>query len=71
MKKIRTLDMEVHFGFGAASEAAHNKGSKMDQLQREVGIFEQLASRFAVTGTNIETNADGWQPGAELPQAAV
>mmetsp|Transcript_15216 Transcript_15216/g.31662 ORF Transcript_15216/g.31662 Transcript_15216/m.31662 type:complete len:441 (+) Transcript_15216:46-1368(+) len=68
MKKIRTLDMEVHFGFGAASEAAHNKGSKKDQLQREVGIFEQLASRFAVTGTNIETNADGWQPVQSCPK---
>ena len=68
MKKIRTLDMEVHFGFGAASEAAHNKGSKQDQLRREVGIFEQLASRFAVTGTNIETNADGWQPSQSCPK---
>ena len=68
MKKIRTLDMEVHFGFGAASEAAHRKGSKKDQLQREVGIFEQLATRFAVTGTNIETNADGWQPAQSCPK---
>ena len=68
MKKIRTLDMEVHFGFGAASEAAHHKLSKKDQLQREVGIFEQLASRFAVTGTNIETNADGWQPSQSCPK---
>ncbi|CAE7624406.1 XYL1 [Symbiodinium pilosum] len=60
--------MEVHFGFGAASEAAHHKLSKKDQLQREVGIFEQLASRFAVTGTNIETNADGWQPSQSCPK---
>eukprot|EP00439_Symbiodinium_sp_Y106_P076959 s531_g16.t1 len=42
--------------------------SKKDQLQREVGIFEQLASRFAVTGTNIETNADGWQPAQSCPK---
>ena len=68
MQKIRTLDMEVHFGFGAASEAQHHKGSKKDQVTREVQIFEKLAQKFAVTGSNIETNADGWQPATSCPK---
>ena len=68
MHKIRTLDMEVHFGFGAASEAAHRKGSKEEQVKREVQIFEKLAQKFAVSGSNIETNADGWQPAVSCPQ---
>lgn len=68
MQKIRTLDMEVHFGFGAASEAAHRKGSKEEQVTREVQIFEELAQKFAVSGSNIETNADGWQPAVSCPQ---
>ena len=68
LDKIRTLDMEVHFGFGAASEAAHRKGSKEEQVRREVGIFEKLTQRFAVTGSNMETNADGWQPAISCPK---
>lgn len=68
MRKIRSLDMEVHFGFGAASEAAHHKASRQEQVAREVAIFEELSQKFAVTGSNIETNADGWQPAVSCPK---
>ncbi|CAE7610916.1 unnamed protein product [Symbiodinium natans] len=61
LAKIRTLDMEVHFGFAAASEARHRK-SPEEAIRREVGIFTKLASTFLAVGSNVETNAQGWDP---------
>ncbi|CAE7719854.1 unnamed protein product [Symbiodinium pilosum] len=64
LAKIRTLDMEVHFGFGAASEAPKHRGSMEEVVRREVGIFEKLAATFLTVGSNVETNAQGWNPAA-------
>ena len=66
--RIRTLDMEVHFGFTAASEsqspsaAAASERAPGGRVAREVAIFERLARAFAVVGSNMETNAEGWRP---------
>eukprot|EP00440_Ansanella_granifera_P012955 gb/GFBE01014073.1/.p1 GENE.gb/GFBE01014073.1/~~gb/GFBE01014073.1/.p1 ORF type:complete len:347 (+),score=69.62 gb/GFBE01014073.1/:1-1041(+) len=61
MARMRTLDMEVHFGFGSPPEGM----TKEQQIKEEVEIFEKLAQHFAVTGSNVETNADGWSPGKD------
>eukprot|EP00929_Paragymnodinium_shiwhaense_P084933 TRINITY_DN45449_c0_g1_i1.p1 TRINITY_DN45449_c0_g1~~TRINITY_DN45449_c0_g1_i1.p1 ORF type:complete len:473 (-),score=103.52 TRINITY_DN45449_c0_g1_i1:218-1636(-) len=48
MAKIRSLDMEVHMG-------AMNHGFTMDQ---KVGIMEDLAKKFAVTGSTIQLQGE-------------
>mmetsp|Transcript_35210 Transcript_35210/g.65584 ORF Transcript_35210/g.65584 Transcript_35210/m.65584 type:complete len:351 (-) Transcript_35210:25-1077(-) len=68
LAKVRTLDIEVHFGFAAASEAAHRRGNLEDPVRREVAIFERLAATLAVVGSNMETNAQGWNPASSCPE---
>ena len=53
--KVRTLDMEIHFGFRAASERAYDKWSEKKRLEREISIIERLNVRYIVTGTTLET----------------
>lgn len=69
LAKIRSLDMEVHFGFAAASEAQRRQKNPEEALRREVDIFEKLASRFLVVGSNVETNAQGWDPASSCSTA--
>lgn len=60
--RIRTIDAELHFGFLAASEATYRNWPVSERVRREVEIFERLLKSFAVVGSNLETNAEGWQP---------
>mmetsp|Transcript_95447 Transcript_95447/g.189196 ORF Transcript_95447/g.189196 Transcript_95447/m.189196 type:complete len:743 (+) Transcript_95447:180-2408(+) len=67
MGKIRTLDMEVHFGFHAASSAAPEV-SIDKQIAGEVTILEKLRKRFRVVGTTLETYRQGWWPEKDCPK---
>jgi len=69
LAKIRSLDIEVHFGFAAASEAQRRQKNPEEALRREVSIFEKLARSFLAVGSNVETNAEGWDPGASCSRA--
>jgi len=57
--KIRTLDMEVHFGLDA--EDFGSELPREQELKREVEIFEQLAQVFHVTGSTLEVAREGWK----------
>jgi hypothetical protein len=46
----------------AASEATYRNWPVSERVRREVEIFERLLKSFAVVGSNLETNAEGWQP---------
>ena len=63
--RIRTIDAELHFGFSAASEATYRNWPVSERVRREVEIFERLLKSFAVVGSNLETNAEGWQPNGQ------
>jgi len=65
--KIRTLDMEVHFGFHAASSAGPALSIEK-QIEREVSILERLRKHFRVVGTTLETYRQGWWPEKDCPQ---
>jgi hypothetical protein len=67
LAKVRSLDMEVHFGFGAASEKEFKRLSERERLERQVSIFERLASKFPVTGTTMEVYRQGWMPDKDCP----
>jgi len=55
--KIRTLDMEVHFG-----QTGEADGDFSEQgLRREVEIFEQLTKVFHLTGSSLEVAREGWK----------
>jgi len=56
--KIRTLDMEVHFGFSPGVEDKTGE----ERVRHEVDIFERLAKAFRVTGSTLEVYREGWQP---------
>lgn len=61
--KIRTLDMEIHFGFGSAAVLEKYKDLTIrEQLEREVKIMESLLSRFYCTGSTLEVYRQGWSP---------
>eukprot|EP00435_Cladocopium_sp_Y103_P035972 s1005_g9.t1 len=61
--KIRTLDMEIHFGFGSAAVLEKYKDLTIrEQLEREVKIMEGLLSRFYCTGSTLEVYRQGWSP---------
>ena len=66
--KIRTLDMEIHFGFRSASERDYDSWGERKRLEREVSIIEGLHRRFHVTGTTLETYRQGWRPDDDCPQ---
>jgi len=71
MGKIRTLDMEVHFGFHAASHAASSAAPEVSidkQIAGEVTILEKLRKRFRVVGTTLETYRQGWWPEKDCPK---
>jgi len=65
--KIRSLDMEVHFGYNSASEAKYASLSEEERIDRQVKIFEGLAEKLVVTGTTIETYRQGWWPDKDCP----
>jgi len=65
--KIRTLDMEVHFGFHAASNAGPVLSIEK-QIEHEIGILERLRKRFRVLGTTLETYRQGWWPEKDCPK---
>merc|ERR1712194_22481 len=58
--KVRTLDMEIHFGFTAASESKYRSWSVQERIEREVKIIEGLQRRFYVTGSTLEVYRQGW-----------
>jgi len=61
--KVRTLDMEIHFGFGSEANLDKNKDlSIKEQVEREVKIMESLLSRFYCTGSTLEVYRQGWSP---------
>merc|ERR1719410_2857813 len=55
--KIRTLDMEVHFG----STALGYEDVSEQEVRREVEIFEQLTKVFHLTGSSLEVAREGWK----------
>eukprot|EP00421_Protoceratium_reticulatum_P070251 CAMPEP_0168422254 /NCGR_PEP_ID=MMETSP0228-20121227/33702_1 /TAXON_ID=133427 /ORGANISM="Protoceratium reticulatum, Strain CCCM 535 (=CCMP 1889)" /LENGTH=155 /DNA_ID=CAMNT_0008436187 /DNA_START=21 /DNA_END=485 /DNA_ORIENTATION=+ len=61
MAKIRTLDMEAHFGFTPKSDGGLG-GDGQKQLEKEVHIMERLLDRFVVTGSTLEIYNQGWWP---------
>jgi len=69
--KIRTLDMEVHFGWSPGVDDAIGE----ERLRHEVDIFERLAKAFRVTGSTLEVYREGWQPqqctGSSCPEPYV
>jgi len=67
MGKMRTLDMEVHFGFRAASSAGPVLSTEK-QIEREISILERLRTYFRVIGTTLETYRQGWWPEKDCPQ---
>ncbi|CAE7592686.1 unnamed protein product, partial [Symbiodinium natans] len=61
--KVRTLDMEIHFGFGSAAELPQYKAlSLQEKLTRQVSIMEGLRKRFFCTGSTLEVYRQGWTP---------
>ncbi|CAE7019846.1 unnamed protein product [Symbiodinium sp. CCMP2456] len=61
--KVRTLDMEIHFGFGSAAELPQYKAwSLQEKLTRQVSIMEALRKRFFCTGSTLEVYRQGWSP---------
>eukprot|EP00930_Biecheleria_cincta_P032363 TRINITY_DN2245_c0_g1_i1.p1 TRINITY_DN2245_c0_g1~~TRINITY_DN2245_c0_g1_i1.p1 ORF type:complete len:938 (-),score=132.13 TRINITY_DN2245_c0_g1_i1:87-2900(-) len=66
--KIRSLDMEVHFGYNSASEAKYSSLPEEERIARQVKIFEGLAEKLVVTGTTIETYRQGWWPDKDCPK---
>ncbi|CAJ1410793.1 unnamed protein product [Effrenium voratum] len=61
--KVRTLDMEIHFGFGSAAELSQFKALDLQQkLTRQVQIMEGLTRRFYCTGSTLEVYRQGWSP---------
>merc|ERR1719150_1167960 len=57
--KIRTLDMEVHFGL--LGEDFGSQLAQEQEIKREVEIFEQLTKVFHVTGSTLEVAREGWK----------
>jgi hypothetical protein len=68
LAKVRSLDMEVHFGFNSASEKEFRHLPEVERLERQVRIFEELAEKLIVTGTTIETYRQGWFPKQDCPE---
>jgi hypothetical protein len=63
LAKIRTLDMEVHFGWENLGDLdSWASFSKQQRLTKQVEIFERLQDKFAVTGSTLETYREGWHP---------
>jgi len=67
MGKVRTLDMEVHFGFTPASDG-EARGTEQERLERQVEVMERLQRRFWVTGSTLEEYRQGWRPTQDCPQ---
>uniref|UniRef100_A0A7S0FK73 Methyltransferase domain-containing protein n=1 Tax=Pyrodinium bahamense TaxID=73915 RepID=A0A7S0FK73_9DINO len=61
--RVRTLDMEVHFGYGAESD--ENKGIG---VQRQVQVMERLLVHFKCSGTTLENYNMGWRPWENCPE---
>ena len=54
IKKIRTLDMEVHVGYGQDFfDAEQTRGQKA--MEREVEILEKLRNHFHLIGSTLES----------------
>lgn len=62
--KIRTLDMEIHLGWGAEAELSSSVSqlSGQERLEREVRIMERLQEQFLCTGSTLEVYREGWRP---------
>ncbi|CAE7507344.1 unnamed protein product [Symbiodinium necroappetens] len=68
--KVRTLDMEIHFGFGSAAELPQYKAlSLQEKLTRQVSIMEALRKRFFCTGSTLEVYRQGQLRGLALRRA--
>jgi len=67
LAKVRTLDMEVHFGFNAMSERPIQSSDEYTRLLREVRIMEELGRRMQVTGSTLEVYRQGWWPDQDCP----
>ena len=62
-RKIRTLDMEVHFGWqNQGNYAESKKMPKKELLTSHVAIMERLSEEFACTGSTLEVYREGWNP---------
>jgi len=64
--KIRTLDLEVHFGFPCGEAAELCTGQ--EKLEAEVRILEGLSQHFNVTGSTLEVYREGWHPEDDCKQ---
>ncbi|CAJ1342410.1 unnamed protein product [Effrenium voratum] len=61
--KIRTLDMEVHFGWNNAGNPEHIKKMKQQELlTMQVATMEKLLDEFYCTGSTLEVYREGWKP---------
>lgn len=62
MDKVRTLDMEVHLGWMAASSQGHARHSMSVQqrLEFDIDILLRLGKHFRCTGSSMEVLSEGW-----------
>merc|ERR1711920_111003 len=66
--KIRTLDMEVHFGMAHAADRSLARRPEQETLESEVRVMERLLERFRVTGSTLEVYRQGWNPSGDCPK---
>ncbi|CAE7886788.1 unnamed protein product [Symbiodinium microadriaticum] len=57
--KLRTLDMEVHFGWTGSFPG---QLSAKEQLALQVATMEKLRESFYCTGSTLEVYREGWRP---------
>lgn len=62
VEKIRTLDIEVHFGSTSEREtvAGIEELSDEERFTREVEILEKVTTKFAVVGSTLEVFREGY-----------
>jgi len=62
-RKIRTLDMEVHFGWSNAGNPPElQKLPQQERLTMQVATMEKLLEEFHCTGSTLEVYRQGWRP---------
>jgi hypothetical protein len=63
LAKIRTFDMEVHFGWKNLGDLDSWASLNQEELlDKQVRIFEQLKDKFDVTGSTLEVYREAIQP---------
>jgi len=65
--KIRTLDMEVHFGFEPKKDVLFQNKTWIEKLTLEVEVLENLCKFFEPAGSSLEVYREGWHPEKRKP----